>query len=108
MALKTYKGTVGSKEFFLKLPDSYSEIASDLGFETTTSADFVTGTYVASHKELLQNGIIFQLTLGLAGGKRGRCLISADKLANQNALVDKSFNSKVIKSVSIRTFSKLQ
>lgn len=105
---KTYKGTIGTKEFFIELPESYSGIASDLGFEATTAADFKVGDFVPSHQVLLRNGIIFELSLGLKGKKRGRCVISAEKLANRNDLVGKTFNGKMVNSASIRTYSKLQ
>ena len=107
MLKKTYKGTIGTKEFFIELSDSYSAILDDLGFEATTAASFVAGDLVSSHKALEAGGIIGQLTLGLEGKKRAKCFISSDKIAGRSNLVGKSYGGKAIKSVSVRAYTKL-
>lgn len=107
MLKKTYKGTIGTKEFFIELSDAYSAIVDDLGFEATTSASFGAGDFTASHKTLESAGLIGQLTLGLEGKKRAKCYISADKIAGRSNLVGKTFGGKAIKSASIRLYTKL-
>jgi len=107
MVKKTYKGTIGTKEFFIELSDAYIAIVDDLGFTLTTPSDFVAGDFVANHKTLESAGLIGQLTLGLEGKKRSKCFISADKIAGRSNLVGKTFGGKAIKSASIRTYTRL-
>ena len=107
--MKTFKGTIGTKEFFIELNETkYTALAAELGFTLTTAADVQTGDFVADHQTLKKNGLVFELSIGLAGGKRSRCLIGADNLANRGSLVGKSWGTKTITSASIRTYSKLR
>jgi hypothetical protein len=107
MAKKTYKITIGTETAFVSLPDTYDAIASEVGFDAVLPSDIKVGQFVPKQQELIESGILFQLSVGFEGKKRGRILTSIDKLANRGALVDKQFNGKTIKSVSIRTYSKL-
>ena len=106
--MKTYKGVIGTNSFFIELPDTYSAILSELGFTATAPGDVKTGDFVADHRTLIKNGLVFELTLGVTGGKRRRCLIGADNLANRGSLIGLSFGGKTITSASIRTYTRLR
>lgn len=107
MAKKTYEITVGTEKTLVSLSDKYDAIADEVGLEAVAAADIKIGQFVAPQSELVKAGILFKLSVGYEGGKRGTLLTSVDKLASRGELVNKQFNSKTIKSVSIKTFSKL-
>jgi hypothetical protein len=104
---KTFKGTIGTKEFFVEFPDSYTPLATELGLTTTTTADISAGDFVPHHQVLKENGLLFELTVGLANKKRKHLFITLDKLANRNELIGKPFGGSTIQSVSMRTYSRL-
>lgn len=107
MAKKTYEIAIGTEKTLVSLTDKYDAIAAEVGLTAVLPADVKVGQFVAGQSELIKAGILFKLSVGYEGGKRGTILISADKLANRGELVNKQFNTKTIKSASIKTFSKL-
>lgn len=104
---KTFKGTVGTKEFFVSFPDTYTPIAAELGLTVTTSADISVGDFIPHHQTLKEGGLLFELTVGLANKKRKHLFTTIDKLANRNELIGKPFGGSTIQSVSMRTYSRL-
>lgn len=107
MAKKTYEIEIGTEKALVSLSDKYDDIAAEVGLTAVLPADIKVGQFVPDQRELVKAGILFKLSVGYEGKKRGTLLISADKLANRGELVNKQFNAKTIKSVSIKTYSKL-
>jgi hypothetical protein len=106
--MKVYKSEItGGSTFFIALPDTYTAIATDLGFTATSQGDIKAGDITPSHAELIKGGCVFQVSLGFAGKKRGRCLISLEKVSSVAGLVGKTLGGKTITSASIRTYTKL-
>jgi hypothetical protein len=107
MAIKTFQGTLGTKKFNIDLPDDYTPIATEAGFEPVAAADVEAGDYSVPYNTLLDNYLIVQLSIGLANGKRTRMYISFEKLGARKELIGKSFRDSTIKSVTPRKYTKL-
>jgi hypothetical protein len=107
MAKKTFKITIGTKTKFVRLDEAYTSIATEAGLELAVAGDIVNGDNTEKQAALISSGILFQLSVGFENGKRGRIVISSEKLATLHDLEGTSFKGKTIKSASLRTYSKI-